>query len=303
MSNSALFWAAKSKGMKSPCSQAGVSTPAAQHESESKDFPSVKSMSFPTQSNTRIDKPRGATSGIKKTNWADSDDEEEFIASFNSSACIQELEKTLVAKDDRINDLLTSLQEDNVRIVELESALEKQNFHITGLEGAFDAYAAQIKELKNENHKKALQIEQLVGDVVDRDRRIAALETEVDEQCATIADLGLGDSSTQVSSHDASEAPKASFTVTIPQKVKVKANVVDSPQQAMQLELTNESGSGTATTALKIPAPTTKAAAGPAANLSIFPIFATASTVKQTIPPPPAPKLRMAVDLANFAKK
>lgn len=181
--------------------------------------------------------------------------------------------------------------------------MEKQNFHITGLEGASDAYAAQIKELKSENHKKALQVEQLVGDVVERDRHIAALETEVDEQCATIADLDLGDNSTQVSSHDASEAPKAISTVTVPQKVKVKANVVDSRQQAMRLEPFNESGSGTAITTLETSALTAEATAGPAANLSIFPIFATASTVKQTIPPPPAPKLRMAVDLAKFAKK
>ncbi|KAJ4400132.1 hypothetical protein N0V91_008923 [Didymella pomorum] len=218
----------------------------------------LKGKTSPPQSKTSTDDLSGTTNGVKKSNWADSDDDEDFTASFNSLDRVKELEKTRSAKDAVITELTVTGREKDARIIKLESALECQKQSLPALQTAADASTAQVEGLQHENYKQLLHVQKLVAEVDEKDRRIAALETEVDEQSAKIAELDAVDRSTQASSHDTAPATEAA---------------------------------------------TTSKAAGPAANLSVFPVFATPTTVKHMAPPPPAPKLKMTVDLSNSAKK
>jgi uncharacterized coiled-coil protein SlyX len=225
----------------------------------------LKGKTSPPQSKTSTDDLSGTTNGVKKSNWADSDDDEDFTASFNSLDRVKELEKTWSAKDAVITELTVTGREKDARIIKLESALECQKQSLPALQTAADASTAQVEGLQHENYKQLLHVQKLVAEVDEKDRRIAALETEVDEQSAKIAEqsakiakLDAVDRSTQASSHDTAPATEAA---------------------------------------------TTSKAAGPAANLSVFPVFATPTTVKHMAPPPPAPKLKMTVDLSNSAKK
>ncbi|KAH6633710.1 hypothetical protein C7974DRAFT_453215 [Boeremia exigua] len=281
MSDSASFWAAKSNGVKSPPRQ-----------------PRIAQRDAPKRSTAVL---KSSSNGVKKANWADSDDEEEFLASFTSSTRIGELEKTIAAKNALLTDLETSLQEKYIRIIELGATLEEQQLRLTELQGVVDASAAQIEELKKENHKQFLHVQKLVADVDEKDRRISALETEVDEHCATIAEFSVGDNSTQASSNEASEILQIGPTDDKSYKTENKDKEVLSSEHMVQqkikeVDLNGTSGiPSTKTTPLK--------AKGPTVNLSGFPIFSTPATVKQVAPPPPAPKLRMPVDLTKFAKK
>ncbi|KAJ4993597.1 hypothetical protein SVAN01_00651 [Stagonosporopsis vannaccii] len=303
MSNPASFWAARSKRVESHHAQADVSAPSAQREPVYKNAHPMKSILYPPQSQYPIDKLGGDAIGVKKPKWADSDDEEDVSTSIISSERIQELEKTLIAKNARIADLSVLSQEKEVRIAELESAFEKQGLRLTKLEGAVEDIAARIEELNKRDDKHVFHGEQLVADVDEKGRRIVALETEIHKQCARIAELDQGDSSTQVSSHDTPDSPTDSLIDATARKIKVKEYVVGSTQQAMQLKAVSELGGRTAITPPRSPSPHSVTAAGPAINLSTFPIFATPSTIKQTAPPPPAPKLKMPVDLSKFVKE
>jgi len=306
MSNPATFWAAKSTDVKfsQAPTQVAQTTPA-------RVVPKTNSMvskgkTSPPRSRTTADDLAGATNGVKKSNWADSDDDEEFTASFNSLGCVEALEKTVSAKDARIAELTVAGQEKDARITELESALENQKQSISALQNAADATSAQVEGLQQKNQRQFLHVQKLVAEVDEKDRRIAALETEVDEQCAKIAELDAEDRSAQASSQ--SPAPSTEPVIT-PTKVKAKYQVAETKKDANSGEQTAAKGLTNDTDAPVTPSAKTAAetgpnkAAGPTANLSAFPVFAIPATVKQTAPPPPAPKLKMPVDLSKFAKK
>lgn len=301
MSKSASFWAAKYDDVKSKNAPADVAKPAAQYEPSKKGTMFLKSMPSPHPPHISTDKSRGGTDGSKKTSWADSDDEEEFLASFTSSGRMNELEKTVAAKDARITDILSLLQQKDARIADLESAIEKQSLRFSELEGTVDASIVQIKELEKDNHKRALHVQQLVADVDEKDRRIAVLESEIDEQYATIAELDSGNDSTQVSSHGTPKISKSTSADTNPQKDELKHDTKEPPQHTVQPKAGNPPVDNIGVTSPTKTTPTT--ATGPTVNLSAFPIFVTAATIKQTAPPPSAPKLKMAVDLSKFGKK
>ena len=302
MSNSASFWAAKSDGVKSPRAPAHVE-PVASCGPVKNDGMVLKGKMSRSRSQALVETPLGTTNGVKKANWADSDDEEEFLASFASSGRVRELEKTVSAKDSRITDLTSALQEKNNHVIELESALEEQKHRLTELQGTAEASTAQIEELKKDNQKQYLHVQKLVAEVDEKDRRIAALESEVDEHYATIAELNAGDDSTQVSSHDTLTATKhLSSTDMTRSKVEVKDGELVLTEQTARPE-TNEAATGDDVTVAASTKPAPTNSAGPSASLSEFPIFATPATVKQTVPPPPAPKLKMPVDLSKFANK
>ncbi|KAJ8117523.1 hypothetical protein OPT61_g1280 [Boeremia exigua] len=278
MSSSASFWAAKSEGVTSPQAPTQAAAPVTQQQ-------------LPAKSTVML---RGTTKSIKKTNWADSDDEEEFIASFTSPSRIQELERTITAKDTHIADLASLLQQKNCRIAELDSALEEQELRLIKLQDTVEASAARVEELEKDNRKQSLHVQKLVADVDEKDRRITALEVEIDEQCATIAELDGGDDSTQVSSHEAAEAPKVDLADS-----KAKVDDYEMTEQMPQAKdgVTEDTE---ATTSAKT---SLAKSTGPAVNQSHHTIFATTATIKQIPPPPPAPKLKMPLDLSKFAKK
>lgn len=301
MSASASFWAAKSNGVKSPHARTEVAKPAVQIEPPMTSATLMKGIPSGVQLQASADQPRGHTNSVKKIDWADSDDDEEFIASFTSTGRIQELKEALIAKEGHINDLSTSLQKKDDRIAELESALQKQNLRSIELEETMGACTAQVEELTQENHKQALLVQQLVADVEEKDRCIAAFEAEIDERCATIAELDVTDDSTQMSSNGGAEAREISSTDITSSETEAKNEQVESSQQTPQHLVEQEPINSTAVVSSAETPFTT--AIGPAVNLAAFPVFVTAATLKQTAPPPPAPKLKMPIDLSKFSKK
>lgn len=306
MSNPATFWAAKSGDVKSLQAPAQVAEPTTARGTPKKNDMALNGELSPPLLDISTNNTPGTTNSVKKSNWADSDDEEDFLTSFASTERVKELEETVTAKDARITDLTTAVQEKDTRIAELESTLDEQKQRFADLQLTADASTAQIDELQKENHKQFLHVQKLVAEVDEKDRRIAALETEVDEHCATIAELGVGENSTQVSSHQAAPATTA---VDTPAATTVKAEVqhetIDTNKKAEPAAQTAIKAAPTDTNALVSPSAKTAStkAAGPSVNLSAFPVFATLVTVKHTAPPPPAPKLKMPVDLSKFVKK
>lgn len=301
MNNPATFWAAKSNDVKSSQAPAQVADTTHTRATPWTDGMVLKGKTSPSQSHTTADGLAGATNGVKKSNWADSDDEEEFTASFSMSGRVKELEKTVSAKDTRITELKAAAQEKAARITELESALEGQKQGLAVLQSTTDAYAAQVAELKLENKKQFLHVQKLVAEVDEKDRRIAALETEVDEYCAKIAELDSDDRSTQASLHDPAPAIVA---VTTPAEAEVELKTIEADKVTAPGKQTAKVSTTDTNTPISPAAKTDSSKAdGPTANLSAFPVFATPATVKQAAPPPPAPKLKMPVDLSKFANK
>ncbi|KAJ4374645.1 hypothetical protein N0V86_007518 [Didymella sp. IMI 355093] len=301
MSNPATFWAAKSTDVKSSQTPAQGAEPAPARVTPKTSSMALNGKPSSSLSNASADDLAGTTNGVKKSNWADSDDEEESMVSFNISGRMKELQKTLFVKDTRIMELTTTVQEKDARIIELESALEGQKQSLACLQTASDTSAAHVAKLQKENHKQALHVQKLVAEVDEKDRRIAALESEDDKHCATIAELDVGDNSTQVSSHDSALATEA---ITAPAKTEVVHEATKTNKNVAPVEQTATKAANTDTESVSLSAKTfpTKTT-GPAPNLSAFRVFATSTTVKNTTPPPPAPKLKMPVDLSKFAKK
>jgi hypothetical protein len=302
MSNSATFWAAKSNDVKSSQASAQVADRLSARVTPKPNGMLLKGMASPPLSRASADDLPGTTNDVKKSNWADSDDEDDFTASFNLSGRVKELEKNVTARDARITELTVAGQDKDARITELESALEGQKQSLSALQNAADAASVQVEGLQQEKHKKLLYVEKLVAEVDEKDRRITALETEVDEQYAKIAELGAEDRSTQASSH--SLAP-ATEPATTPAKVEAEHELTETNEDAASGGQTAVKPSATDTNTPVSPSAKVACseAAGPAANLSAFPVFATPTTIKHAAPPPPAPKLKMPVDLSMFAKK
>lgn len=215
----------------------------------------------------------GPQNRVKKTNWADSDDEEEFLAILTSAACNEELERAVVTTNAHAIDPTIELQKKYDRVTELQPALEEQTRCMAELQTRADAAVARIDELEEHNHTQALHVQKLEE----------------------------GDSSTQVSSHDQSAATKEIAT-SHPTKPETKDEEErqDTSDQTVQIStkrvVTNKSDVAPAEFLSARPN-------GPTVNLSAFPVFATPATVKQAAPPPPAPKLKMGVDLSKFAKQ
>ena len=313
MSNSASFWAAKSNGVKSPTRPAEiVAKPVALCGPPKKAGMVVKGRPTSSERSAHVNEQTGTTNGVKKVDWADSDEDEDFLASFTASGLVQKLEKTVTVKDSHITDLTAALQDKEAHITDIQKNLEEQQHCLSELQSNADAFITQIEDLKKENHKQFLHVQKLVAEVDEKDRRIAALETKFDERGAQIAQLDVSDSSIQVSSQDVPTAsvtsapsgkPGATGATPLGDKACVEAAPAfnETPASNETAKEVNSKSTAVSTTpsALSTPAKS----AGPAVSLSGFPIFATPTTLKQVAPPPPAPKLKMPVDLSKFAKK
>ncbi|KAF2994360.1 hypothetical protein E8E13_001122 [Curvularia kusanoi] len=329
MSNAANFWAAKCQEVKSP-GHSPRRTSAPTKFTGSPKTPKQNGMLSNGASPVHRSRPAsnpfsGTVNGIKKTDRADTDREDQFLpllppSGHVRSLDVQILEKTVVAKDARITELVKSLEQKNVRITELESTLESQKGFITVVQKITEVAAEREEQLRKENHKQFLHVQKLVSEVDEKDRKIAALEDEIEERCATIANT-----STQVSMHgDSGNDQDQDIILAIPEETDDSKSVSrdnDDEPAMQQAQDTIKGVSGVekppatpvnaesakvtepvAPTAPKVSTPPAESA-GPAVNDSEFPLFATAATVKQVPAPPPAPKLKMAVDVSKFAKK
>ncbi|KAF9690759.1 hypothetical protein EKO04_011232 [Ascochyta lentis] len=288
MSNSASFWAAKSDGVKSPTAPASVDTQP------------IALGAPPKKASGMVVK--GAKNDNKKSDWADSDDDDKFVASFKSTPCVQELEKTVAAKDARITDLSTELQEKEGRITELEDVVAKQQRILDDMESSVRATATQVEELKEDNHKQLLHVQELVAEVDEKNRRIAVLEADVDDHRDTLAELDIEDASTQASSHEAAVDEGGDDTKEGGTEMEAQSPKTAESTTKLGAMDDNKDTPGHAAHPSE-PKITIPEASGPAVNLSEFPVFSTSATVKNTTPPPPAPKLKMGIDVSKFGKK
>jgi hypothetical protein len=251
----------------------------------------------------------GDSKAVKKADWADSDDDEEFLASFISDAHADELENPVTTEEPGNTDLTTELKKKDDLIKELEDTIKVQEHRLADLQMLADASAAQIKELKEKHCNRLLQIQHMVAEIDEKDRCIAALETEKEESHFTNAGPEVGESSSQEPSHAVHViAERDALTDTTEAETKSTVEVdnayVNSVQQATKPIAVAEAKQATSITASDTGLlPVSSHDAGPTVNLSEFPVFVTAATIKHTPPPPPAPKLKMGVDLSNFAKK
>ncbi|UPX12715.1 uncharacterized protein EKO05_0003254 [Ascochyta rabiei] len=282
VSNSASFWAAKSD-VKSP------TTP------ESVDLLRTTPQEPPKNA-------VGAKDDTKKSNWADSDDDEEFLASFTDTSHIQELEKTVIAKDARIIDMDNALQEKDGRIAELEDVVERQQRGLDKMNISTDVLSTQVEGLKTEAHKQLFHVQELITEIEKKDRRIAVLEIDLDRLCDTIVGLDVEQASKQASSHETSMVVDEEVTK---EKDSEKEAQSTKTEDAPTKPVVQNNDKGTFVLDADSPEPkaTFPGAAGSVVDLSGFPVFVTPATIKQTAPPPPAPKLKMGIDLSKFAKK
>lgn len=287
MSDAATFWAAKSTNVKSSQTFAQVPETTFPRATPKRNGMSLKGKSSPLCPTANADSLSGIINGVKKSNWADSDDEEEFMASFHLSERVRELEKTVFDKD--------------ARITKLESALEDQKQCQSALQNAVDASCDQIEELQQENHKHFSHVQKLIAEVDEKGRRITDLETEFNLQCARIAELNAEDCSTQASSHSAITRTESA---TSPAKIEADYEMAETNRNDL-IERTAEKAAikDTESSISTFAQTKSNTAAGPAPVLSAFPIFATPAMTKHMAPPPPAPKLKMPIDLSKFLKK
>ncbi|KAJ4333867.1 hypothetical protein N0V95_009322 [Ascochyta clinopodiicola] len=288
MSKPASSWAAKSVGVKS------------QTAPETVNMPPTTTLELPKKAIGMALK--GSNVDTKKSDWADSDDDEEFLASFSNAPRVQELEKTVTAKNARITDLNTALQEKEGSIAELEGVVEKQQRSLDKMDISTDALASQIEGLKKEVQKQHFHVQELIAKVDEKDRRIAVLETELDLHCNTVAELDVGQAMTLASSHETSVV--ADEEVTKDKHTKKEAQSTETAVAPTKPVVKNDNkDTSVPDTDSPEPKTTLSGAPGPGVDFSGFPVFATPATIKQTAPPPPAPKLKMGVDLSKFAKK
>lgn len=332
MSTAASFWAAKSGDVKSsmpgahePVRTAGQGRKSSAAVNGSNGTPPV------SQSQSSLEaSPGGSTI---KTSWAGSDDESEYPALTSPLRRVKELQGTISAKESQLVNMKTALQKKDSKIIELEAAVESQQTLLDSAQLTAEASTKQVEELEKENHKQFLHIQKLVGEVDEKDRRIAVLESEVDEHCATIARLDESlqkqeaesalqqqdqhtvealqndetDSvvSLQQEQHvveslqedEAESAPQhEQHMVQGLQKNEAKPDVPEEHQPAEEVKSIDTAPVQPVESNLGKPA-------GTAVNTSEFPIYSNTATVKQVAAPPPAPKLKMAVNLSKYAKK
>lgn len=257
----------------------------------------------------------------KRTNWADSDedDDAEFLASFTSSATeprVQELEHVVTTKNSRIGELISTLAARDGRISDLEGLLKEKNDHIADLETNVEVKVARIRELQVENQNQYLQLQEFVAEIDEKDRCISKLEHQLEEKTAAIRELEMDSGSqTQASTDDidttdeklvkdpaSTTAEPTDILSTDGLENKPAKHVSEDPQviELPKVKLTPASATVEVNTNSET---STKEMPGPSPNLAEFPHYVLPKTVKTLPPPPPAPKLKLGIDLSKFGKK
>ncbi|KAJ4319511.1 hypothetical protein N0V94_003845 [Neodidymelliopsis sp. IMI 364377] len=310
MSDPTIFWAAKSSNVESLTTIAPVCSRTPKEDEPRKETRVVMKGTFRlywSQGSTDIN--AGDSKAVKKVDWADSDDDDDFLASFISDTHADELENPATTGEPGNADLTMELGKENDRIKDLEGTIKVQERRLAEVQRLSDASAAQIKELKDKSYSQLLRIQQMVAEIDEKDRRIAALATEKEERYPTNAGLNAEQSFMQ-EPPDAVHIPveEDDLTGTTETEVKSIAQVYNASFNSVQQTAEPITGTkikqATSITASSTELlPVSSHDDGPKVNLSEFPVFITAATIKHTPPPPPAPKLKMGVDLSKFAKK
>jgi hypothetical protein len=321
MSGSANFWAQKSREVKTSATPTYTHTEPAKAHGTVPDLknrmvlkgkPSTAALTTATHRVSGVTNGAPATPTATKHDWADSEDDNDFIASFSAqkNPRITTLELEVTEKDARIEALESVVDAKDARVAQLEDVADAKEQHIASLEADAHEKEAKIEKLRRENHTQFLYVQELVGEVDEKQRRIDELETELDNKGARIRELEMDSGSqTEVSSTDVG---KDDLLKPVAQTETAKADSDNgSPVDLAQAEQPVSDAvpvvaSSTEPTQADVPIDATtpdKEPAGPAINNSKFPKLWSPELVKQVAPVEKPKVLKMAIDTSKYGKK
>lgn len=264
-----------------------------------------------------------ATHNGKKTDWADSEDDDEFLKSFDDKANsrLVVLQDSLIVKDARIGELEATVGVKDMRIEELEAALGETKRNNVHFEDNVASKDTRIKILEQESTTKSLQVQELVAEVDTKDRRIMILETELDKKGTIIRDLEMKQNNvaTERLMPQQPTGTKKDSTNNTPipdHEDKEWVNIKSAGSKASFRNATSSTVSGSAHEQSKGSASSTSPQtsstpkntsafqqAGPAVGTSKSPTFLTQESLR-VVPPAPAPKkLSFPIDFSKYGKK
>ncbi|KAF2824904.1 hypothetical protein CC86DRAFT_48432 [Ophiobolus disseminans] len=248
----------------------------------------------------------------KKTDWADSEDDDEFMASFSAKKAprMTSLENDVAHKNAVIEGLEAVVGTKDARIQQLEDVVALKEHHISDLEAETKEKDMQAEKLQDDNHTQYLYVQELVAEVDEKNRRIQALETELDVKGARIRELEMNvapasgrtslpekrEAEKVVCEVDAIEAPKAAPET--PAKTTPETTADPTPETPAETtsEPSTQDAANDATPKMD--------SEGPTINDSKFPMLWSPDKPKKTVPPVEKPKtLVMAIDMSKFGKK
>ncbi|OAK93825.1 hypothetical protein IQ06DRAFT_364161 [Phaeosphaeriaceae sp. SRC1lsM3a] len=311
--SASAFWAQKSHTLKT--SPQPTSVPATAQS------PSLKTNGTATEKSHMVLKGKSnrvsTTTTSTKTDWADSDEDDEFMASFSAfkNPRIVSLEQQLEQKDVSIEALNAVLDTKNVRIAELEHIVERNDHLIASLENEMEMKDANIEQLHTTNHKQFLYVQELVSEVDGKSRRVQDLEAEIDQRCARIRELEVDlESQTQVSVDGTEKSDPKTDTMATEVINPVPASKAQADEAAPHAALSvcspiitpvdqeqrhAENAPKSPTTGKELPSKQQ----GPAINTSMFPKLWTPDMAKKAAPVEKPKVLKMALDMSKFGKK
>ncbi|KAF1919179.1 hypothetical protein BDU57DRAFT_568385 [Ampelomyces quisqualis] len=292
-SSASSFWAQKSREVKTSVSPRPiVAEPPKPNGAAGHAKPRIV-----LKGRTRMTNGASGTSTPKKPNWADSDDDDDFITSFSTKkdSRLATLEGEMVTQNARVESLEATVSTKDARIAQLEDMVEEKNHRIGALEGVVDVKDAAIEELKAGSRAQFLYVQELVAEVDEKSRRIEHLETELDNKGARIRELEEGsESETQVSVGMAPDSD-TSVGVNVDKVVQIEEATV---QEATVQEATVQKATVQEATVQEA-----TPAAGPAINDSKFPKMWSPNMSKKAAPVEKPKVLKMALDMSKFGKK
>jgi len=331
--NASSFWASKSATIKNSTSPTPAfkepPTPAEAAAAAKKSLV-LKGKSAATTAGRLAATDHGAgmangtapSSTPKKTDWADSDDDEDFLASFSAkkNPRVTTLESEVAQKKAVIEGLEATVGAKDARIQQLEDVVAEKALHMSGLEADMEEKDAHVEKLKDENHTQYLYVQELVAEVDEKSRRVQELETELDVKGARIRELEMEAQPKPRTRDSAEDAEEPDHDVAVNKEAVSHSTDNATPTDKEMADQTapiksTESGETTSETSAKdIPeSPATSApndaspkeeSAGPAINESKFPLLWSPDKPKKVIPPVEKPKtLVMAIDTSKFGKK
>jgi hypothetical protein len=254
-----------------------------------------------------------ATSVPKRTDWADSDEDDDFMLSFPTSkdAQITTLEQEATLESLQIEELMASMRTKDVRIEHLERNIENSEQQVAGLQTELNRKDSIVNKLNSDSYTQSLYVQKLVAELDEKSRRIQELEVDVDEKAARIHDLETeSDSQTQASTDSDSEKMDLGKH-TEPDNTSSSVNIAE-PALAPNLEtqviestiaIIPPQPATTTTSTVTSGRPLRDSPTGPAVNDAKFPKMWSPDTPKIVAPVEKPRVLKMAIDTSKFGKK
>ncbi|KAF2850198.1 hypothetical protein T440DRAFT_116570 [Plenodomus tracheiphilus IPT5] len=323
------FWAKKVDSVKSASSASPTFTEPPPKRAATP--PKMKNgLVLKPMTNGAVQPPPPAPNG--KMSWADSEDDDDFLASFGvrkvpattaleavvsqKNARILELEAHVGTSTGRIEQLEASGAEKDAHISDLESAAEDDLTRISELNYFVEEKDAHILNMEKDIKLQSSHVQELVAEVDEKDRRIAELEKELDNKGSIIRGLealsgALAPAPTNnVDEHNVEAASEPILVlVSVEEPVKPDQSgsessfeVVGTPAQPEVLE-TSIPTTASATDLSTNVSDKAEKFAGPTFGNADFPVFVTQETLK-VVPPAPAPKkLTFPINWDKYGKK